>query len=936
MKQATLSRDEVFALIKERSYQLKFRAEIPEEWQSDREIVIAALRHGRAEITDLPAVLVDDRAVMFAFARRGSTNLGEMAEIWRDDQTFVADLLAESPGCFEHASERLRADRTVAMLAVAHKNVNNLAHVAVSLRHDRELLNAALKGHKQAFLHVPVELRADPAFLSLAIEHSDGNSLVFEAMPPATRDDKQVALSMVSRDGSGFRYASERLRDDKELLLAALPTSVRAIETASPRLRADVDVVRFVASHKNCREAFRYLDEAARNAPDIVPIAVAHGADLEHFDERWRDDEPTVRAAVGRWGRHYRAASPRLQATREIALLAAEDHARGMTWGFQLEWVPEELRGDREIAFHAVQSVVENAKALPSTLLADVEFIRKIVAKSDRVLQYLPEALRREVALCRIHTAVHFERSMIVEAVPETGYVQNGRRSVERVVVRDGSGRSLVVESVPVVTYEEDGPVGSYLSVRFVNKLVMCGRFLFLIQHNSGQETYTSTYESKDAAERQRRLWHHVFLVPWHASDGDVKESFESLRARSIPVYVGLLPKLPEGVTHFVDASSYDEAMSIVGGANRRESRFTVSGPRELRVGDASATAQLAGAARVHVGGPDAPGPGWRWLLPHAEGPRAALEVLRRTHDVDDWAWLAPHVEVATGTQRVLLIRHFADTSIAADVLAACTRFDVADSRSVRAALDVASGFASDRRFAEAVALAREVVQAQERAFGVASPATIEGRCALAAILEMSGEPGEAVTLHEAVLGEIAAIQWRSVAAISRMANEHTKSDPAGAAEWLLRDWSARATALAGMPVSAAEDFDSLALAMLNAGQFAAAERAARIAVAIRQERVGSDDMDLLVSMNALAFALVEQRKSSEARPYAARCAAAAGRRKGWRGPWFELALGLCDVLDGKGDEEVAKVIARLDAAADATDERKASARARLGRARSV
>jgi hypothetical protein len=67
----------------------------------------------------------------------------------------------------------------------------------------------------------------------------------------------------------------------------------------------------------------------------------------------------------------------------------------------------------------------------------------------------------------------------------------------------------------------------------------------------------------------------------------------------------------------------------------------------------------------VHVGE-------WRWLLPRAEGPRAAFARLSTTGDADDWAWLSTHLADATPAQRALVRAHFAGGPLEAEVAAAC------------------------------------------------------------------------------------------------------------------------------------------------------------------------------------------------------------------------------------------------------------------------
>jgi hypothetical protein len=677
MQAAVTTREEVLDAIKAQRYQFNFERDVPEALKADREIVLAALEHAQCAFADLPVALHSDREVMFAFAVRGwGGSLDQLPDTWRDDTEFATAAIRADAGNYEHASDRVRGLREIALMAVAEKSRFNIQYVPSPMNRDREVLTTALRGHKQAYMYVPEDLRDDPEFLHLALEHSDGNSLVFEAMPDWARDDREIALKMVSREGFGFRYASERLRDDKDVLLAALAKDVRVLGEASARLRADPDVVRFVAGHKDCRSGFQYLDPVARNAPDIVAVAIEHGADLEDLSEQWRDDEAVVRAAVGRWGKNYGAASARLKAVREIALLAAQDHLRGHTWGFDFSAVPSELRADPEIARHAVRTQAENAKHLPEALLNDHAFLRELVSASDRVLEYLPPEAGRSVALARIQTGVHHGRRIVVEAVPATGHVYEDRRAVEHVTVEDPSGHTVRVDAMPVLTYEDDGPVGSYLSVRYLINLVLCGGFLFLVQENSGDETFTYGCAldrmSKDEAIRLH-LWHHVYLVPWTGTES-LTGSIDSLRERSVLLYEGRTKLLPSGLCAFPGENAYQEAMSILGGSTPRNATYASTGARELTLVKAPEAQEVGGAARVYVQAEGDSPAGWRWLLPNVDGPRASLAVLRRTTDADDWRWLAGKLGAATPAQREVVVQHFAGGPLEADVRAACAQ----------------------------------------------------------------------------------------------------------------------------------------------------------------------------------------------------------------------------------------------------------------------
>ena len=63
------------------------------------------------------------------------------------------------------------------------------------------------------------------------------------------------------------------------------------------------------------------------------------------------------------------------------------------------------------------------------------------------------------------------------------------------------------------------------------------------------------------------------------------------------------------------------------------------------------------GAARVLVNEE------YRWLVPHPDGPSAALTRLRATSSEEDWTLIQPLLDEATESERVLVFNHFAPHS---------------------------------------------------------------------------------------------------------------------------------------------------------------------------------------------------------------------------------------------------------------------------------
>ena len=54
------------------------------------------------------------------------------------------------------------------------------------------------------------------------------------------KDDKEIVLEAVSKDGWGLKYVSDRLKDDKEVVLEAIKNNGLALAYASNRVQAEI------------------------------------------------------------------------------------------------------------------------------------------------------------------------------------------------------------------------------------------------------------------------------------------------------------------------------------------------------------------------------------------------------------------------------------------------------------------------------------------------------------------------------------------------------------------------------------------------------------------------------------------------------------------------------------------------------------------------
>ena len=162
----------------------------------------------------------------------------------RDDRAVVLIAVALDPDCLQDASEALRNDREIVLLAVCHHTGDRssvLKWASSSLRNNREVVLAALAnddGGHTCLEYVSQDLRRDKELVLVAMRN--GGWLEFA---PAFQNDKDVVLESVRSCGVSLEFASEACQNDKDIVLVAMQENGYGLQFASEALRDDEEIV---------------------------------------------------------------------------------------------------------------------------------------------------------------------------------------------------------------------------------------------------------------------------------------------------------------------------------------------------------------------------------------------------------------------------------------------------------------------------------------------------------------------------------------------------------------------------------------------------------------------------------------------------------------------------------------------------------------------
>ena len=654
MENKTKTLSEVLDLIKEMGYQLDYDMDVPDEYKGNTEVIMCILENGNLDFEKLPDTIKNDKEILMFIAKKDSSEFSNFPDWAKDDKDIVKSLSDFGWGVFENISERLRADREIVMLGLSGDSSNNLEHVtSEELKNDKEILKIAVSGHSQALQWVPEKWRHDKELLDIILSKEVTATYSFEHFPLEYRDNEEIAKKVVGDDAGCFQYLSERLKNNKEITLIATSKSGDVLSEMPKSMLDDKDVVLNALAH----DGWRYVDkisERLKNDIDIVTAAVlSDNRSLEYFSNEFKDNEKVIEACLKGNGSAYKYFSERFKNDRKIAL---EMSAK---WDFDLGAAPEIFKNDREIVKNAIKEDANNFKYIGGELLKDFAFLKEIFMLNDGILYHMDENLKAQLFTTQVQSVEYRGKKIIYEMVIDDGYVQNKERPVKSSSVRQGVSELVRCDNFPVLTYEDDGPVGSYLSVRYLNNILLIGDFTFFIKENTGEETWTNSLSKGNqwqgyGPEPQSNddfLKHEVYLISESAQTIDYNNLSEFPR-----LFFGRPKNLPKGIQLFPTEESFREALTVL-------KQEKVHGePKFKKINDNTLEAmpgnsdEVFGAARVYVDGY-----GWRFLIPHKEGALKALDVLKATTDMDDLNWIKSQNGNLPEYQKNLLKEHFGE-----------------------------------------------------------------------------------------------------------------------------------------------------------------------------------------------------------------------------------------------------------------------------------
>ncbi len=232
------NKEYVLALLEKNVIYLR---DVSDELKSDREVVLTAVKRTGWNFTFADPKFFDDKEIALVAVKNGSGVSSLSDNLKNDDEIALIALknsvfemknlplkhkdnkdliMSLKVFCLDAVSDRLKSDRDVVLMSVSAVG-EYLEFASKELQDDAEIALAAVKNSasKTAMPYVSERLKSDVKIAKAAIRNFWD---AVEYLSEDGKNNKEIILSALKKDGMYFKDASPNLKRDPEVILTAL------------------------------------------------------------------------------------------------------------------------------------------------------------------------------------------------------------------------------------------------------------------------------------------------------------------------------------------------------------------------------------------------------------------------------------------------------------------------------------------------------------------------------------------------------------------------------------------------------------------------------------------------------------------------------------------------------------------------------------------
>eukprot|EP00854_Cymbomonas_tetramitiformis_P019328 gene19328-23111_t len=333
---------------------------VPKELKADKEVVLLAVHEHVCGMRTVPEELKADKDVALAFVTCSKFNkpfhnpeMELLPPALLADRDVISAAVSTNGRLLRYASESLRDDRELALIAVA--NGDALSVLSERLRDDKEVVMRALTSKYPAERLV------------------DGLSSGAKSASNRLKEDKEVVLAAMEQNVFQFRFAAESLRDDVPFALQALEREGKLLSSCGATVKADREAVLTALRNGGLLQD---AAESLRGDREMLLEAVKASAQVSDGPQDWKvADRGLLLAMTTRHPDVLESAPKELCAEKAFALEAVQCNSGA------LKYLSKENQADPDVGKAAHPNL--NPLDFPAHLHGSYDYYEKDESYSD-------------------------------------------------------------------------------------------------------------------------------------------------------------------------------------------------------------------------------------------------------------------------------------------------------------------------------------------------------------------------------------------------------------------------------------------------------------------------------------------------------------------------------------------------------------------------
>ncbi|HCP8973791.1 DUF4116 domain-containing protein [Escherichia coli] len=299
-----------------------------------------------------------------------------------DNKHQMLSAIKECADAFFFASSRLKEDEELIIEAMPD-NLKILEHVPEKVKNERALALKLVSTNGLTLSYLPDNFKDDLEIVQQAVKN---NSDALQFSSTRLKNDRSVVLLAMQHDEQSLKYASEQYRDDETLVFPLIRKDGLFLQYVSDRLKNDKSLV--CSAINNNIYAIKYASEELRNS-DIMRNAIKNdSALLEFASERLRDEESLIQEAIQKDSDALMYASERLKDKESIIQAAIQTNS------YSLMYASDRIKNNEEIVLQAIQKKGQALEYASDSLRNNMRIVSTAVIQNGLALKFASTELR--------------------------------------------------------------------------------------------------------------------------------------------------------------------------------------------------------------------------------------------------------------------------------------------------------------------------------------------------------------------------------------------------------------------------------------------------------------------------------------------------------------------------------------------------------------